>query len=326
MIGLLRTVQFQIEPPAYVVRRVADPMPGPSGFRVRVQSRNRPTSRIEYPAIQAASAQALEDEDLALIDAPNLDRSQQDELLASAERRTYGPNETIIQQGDQADAFYILSRGMVDVYLETPGSPAQHLAQIKDGGYFGEIGLLQGIRRTATVRVGPNSSAEVLVLPRTTFLEYVAQFDLIGDEIAALVRRRLISLNLARSLPTLSPEHIAQVSPDIRTQRYAPGEIILRQGDPAETFYILISGRAEVLHRSANGQEQTIDWREPGEYFGEIGLLHDRPRTATVRAAEQGAEALVLEREAFLGLMGTSVATERVIAREMARRLIAVAG
>jgi CRP-like cAMP-binding protein len=139
------------------------------------------------------------------------------------------------------------------------------------------------------------------------------------------VRRRTNSRNLASALPTLSPTQLAQVSPEITTQTYAPGEIIIRQDDPAETFYILTSGRAEVIRRYPGGNETTIDWREPGEYFGEIGLLHDRPRTATVRAGPSGAEVLMLGRAAFMNLMGASAATESTIAREMARRLIAVA-
>ena len=240
-------------------------------------------------------------------------------------RKPFGPGETIIQQGEEADAFYILARGTVEVYLKQPGQIPQLLARLSDGAFFGEIGLLQGIRRTATVRVSEDAPAEVLVMDRDTFLKHVAEFDLIGDEIAALVRRRTNSRNLASALPTLSPAQLALVSPELTTQAYAPGEIIIRQDDPAETFYILTSGRAEVIRRYPGGNETTIDWREPGEYFGEIGLLHDRPRTATVRAGENGAEVLVLERAAFMNLMGASAATESAIAREMARRLIAVA-
>jgi cytochrome P450/CRP-like cAMP-binding protein len=319
--GLLRTTEFQIDPPGYVAKRVADPMPGPKGFRVRVQPRTPPAT----PAVQAAHPPIMEDEDEALLDAPTLDRAQQDQLVASTERRVFGPGETIIRQGEEADAFYILARGMVEVYLKLPGQIPQLLARLSEGAFFGEIGLLQGIRRTATVRVSEDAPAEVLVMDRDTFLKHVAELDLIGDEIAALVRRRTNTRNLASALPTLSPAQLAQVSPEISTQTYAPGEIIIRQDDPAETFYILTSGRAEVIRRYPGGSETTIDWREPGEYFGEIGLLHDRPRTATVRAGTQGAEVLVLGRAAFMNLMGGSAATESAIAREMARRLIAVA-
>jgi CRP-like cAMP-binding protein/cytochrome P450 len=318
MIGLLRTTQFQIDPPGYILRRVADPLPGPTGFRVHVRPRVPPAARPAQP-------QVLEDQDLALLDAPELDRSQQDQLVANTTRRVYSPGETIIRQGDPADAFYILSRGTVQVYLELPGQAPQLLNQLTDGAFFGEIGLLQNVTRTSTVRVSQDATAEVLVMDRDTFLKYVAEFDLIGDEIAALVRQRTNSLNLARALPTLSPEQIARVLPAIETQAYAPGAIIIRQGDPAETFYILSKGRAEVVFEHPGGRASTIAWRMPGEYFGEIGLLHDRPRTATVRAAETGAEVMVLDRVAFLSLLSTSAATESAIAREVTRRLIELA-
>jgi cytochrome P450/CRP-like cAMP-binding protein len=324
IVGLLREAQFQIEPPTYLARRVADPLPGPNGFRVRARAR-LPAPATPGSATAIGVPQASEDEDLALLDAPQLDRAQQDKLVASAERRVYQPGEIIIQQGDETDAFYMLVRGMVEVYIKQPGQIPQLLAEMTDGAFFGEIGLLQGIRRTATVRASEATVVEVLVIDRDSFLSYVAEFDLIGDEIAALVRRRTNSRNLAKALPTLSHEQIAQVSPEIATQTYAPGEVIIRQGDPAETFYILTSGRAEVIRRYPSGSETTIGWCEPGEYFGEIGLLHDRPRTATVRAAEAGAEVLVLGRAAFLSLMGGSSATESAIAREMAQRLIAIA-
>jgi cytochrome P450/CRP-like cAMP-binding protein len=323
--GLLRTTEFEIAPPSYTIRRNAAPMPGPSGFRVRVRQRDLARRTTHVPAAASAQVHELEDEELALQDAPTLNIAQQDQLVASAERRVYGPGETIIQQGEQADAFYILSRGVVEVYLKLPGQIPQLIDKLSDGACFGEIGLLQGVPRTATVRVSEAGDAEVLVIDRATFLRHVAEFDLVGDEIAALVRRRTNSRNLAAALPTLSAAQLAQVSPEIATQSYQPGEVIIRQGEPAETFYILTSGRAEVIRRYPSGIETTIDWREPGEYFGEIGLLHDRPRTATVRAAESGAEVMVLGRQAFLSLMGASAATESAIAREMARRLIAVA-
>jgi CRP-like cAMP-binding protein len=286
---------------------------------VRV-ARRTPPARGSAPSLQQS------DEEVVLLDAPELDRSQQDQLAAHAVQRTYGPGETIIRQGDEADAFYILSHGHLNVFLEIPAQAPRLLGQLHDGAYFGEIGLLQGVRRTATVKVSEDAGAEVLVIDRATFMRYVAEFDLVGDEIAALVRRRTINLNLAKALPSLTPELIAQVSPALEIQSFAPGDVIIRQGDPAETFYILTRGRAEVLLERPDGRTITVDWREPGEYFGEIGLMRNRPRTATVRAASDGADVLVLDRESFFNLVGSSQATEGAIARSMARQLIHMAG
>lgn len=131
---------------------------------------------------------------------------------------------------------------------------------------------------------------------------------------------------LARALPKLTPEQIAQVSPRFIRQTYAAGEEIIRQGETSDRFYVVIRGRAEVCHESLSGHIETIDVRKPGEYFGEIGLLKETPRTATVRApADSEVEVLALDREAFEELIDDSRATESHVARDMIRRLISLA-
>lgn len=60
---------------------------------------------------------------------------------------------------------------------------------------------------------------------------------------------------------------------------------------------------------------------DPGEYFGEIGFLQDRPRSATVRAVDDDVEVLAFKKDVFLKLLGDSAETESTIAREMALRL-----
>lgn len=317
MIGLLRVAQFQLAPDGYRIKRVADPMPGPSGMRVRVQPRQAPASVAGRRAV-------LDDAQAALFAGAGLDRVQQDALVARAARKVYAPNETIIRQGDQADAFYILLRGAVEVVLEQPGQPDRPLAQLADGAFFGEIGLLQRVRRTATVRVGAAGPAEVLVLDRESFLEIVEEFDLIEDEIAALLRRRSAELALARALPSLNRERIVELVPSSETLAYRPGETIISQGDPASQFFVVVRGGVEVFSRRPSG-EALIDRCAAGEYFGEIGLLQGRTRTATVRAGPQGAEVLALGIDAFQALVSDSTATESALAAVMMRRLLNLA-
>jgi CRP-like cAMP-binding protein len=130
---------------------------------------------------------------------------------------------------------------------------------------------------------------------------------------------------LAKALPKLTPDMIAEVSPKLVRKRFAPGEMIIRQGEPADYFYVVLSGMAEIHHESLSGRDSPVDVCIPGEYFGEIGLLQNQPRTASVRAAETGVEVLALAREDFLELMQESRATETLVARKMTLRLIHLA-
>ena len=123
---------------------------------------------------------------------------------------------------------------------------------------------------------------------------------------------------LAQALPKLTAEQVAEVSPKLVRRAYEPGEVIINQGDAPDRFYIVIGGEAEVWHEGLSGQSDEIDLRKPGEYFGEVGLLQDRPRSATVRAPEDGrVEVLAMDREDFLELMHDSKATEMNVAQEM---------
>lgn len=131
---------------------------------------------------------------------------------------------------------------------------------------------------------------------------------------------------LVKALPKLTAEQVAGLSPKLVHESYGPGEVIIRQGDPPDRFFILISGQVEVCHENLSGEIDTVEIREPGEYFGEIGLLQNRPRSATVRVSpESSAMLLAMERQDFLALISDSRATEQHVAQEMIKRLIHLA-
>lgn len=131
---------------------------------------------------------------------------------------------------------------------------------------------------------------------------------------------------LAQALPQLTPEQVAQVSSKLIRETYGPGQVIIQQGDLPDRFYIVIKGRAEVLHEDISGKTDTVDVRRPGEYFGETGLIQNRPRSATVRASADGAvELLAMDRDDFEEMLDDSRATEMHVAQEMIQRLIRLA-
>jgi small-conductance mechanosensitive channel/CRP-like cAMP-binding protein len=80
-----------------------------------------------------------------------LTEDERQRLAAQLRPMPFAPGEAIIRQDEQAESLYVLSRGNIDVYNETPGSPRQRLASVKAPAFVGEMGLLTGQPRRATV-------------------------------------------------------------------------------------------------------------------------------------------------------------------------------
>ncbi len=99
--------------------------------------------------------------------------------------------------------------------------------------------------------------------------------------------------------------------------------MIIRQGDIATAFFIILKGEVEVVRAGQDGEEEKLAVRGRGHYFGEIGLLQENAlRTATVRAAgSENTEVLVIGRDVFLKMTGNSKMTLAVIRDEMIQRL-----
>jgi hypothetical protein len=83
--------------------------------------------------------------------------------------------------------------------------------------------------------------------------------------------------------------------------RFAPGEVIFRQGDPGDFVYTIIDGQVEIVREEPHGEETVINRLGPGEYFGEMALISNAPRTATVRAIT-AVDAVALARDDFTAL------------------------
>ncbi len=90
------------------------------------------------------------------------------------ESRTFTPGAPIISQGEPADQFYIITKGQVEVLLHQPNGPAIPVTTMNAGQYFGEIGLLRGGARTATVRASGEGNVEVVALDRDEFNSLIA--------------------------------------------------------------------------------------------------------------------------------------------------------
>jgi hypothetical protein len=119
---------------------------------------------------------------------------------------------------------------------------------------------------------------------------------------------------LVRGLPLFAPLPLAVVETlalRLQTREHAPGDVIVRQGDQGDTFYVIADGTVEVRSDGELRRRQGV-----GEFFGEIALLRDVPRTATVTALG-AVTTLGMQREDFLAGIGaharSAVAAETVV-------------
>lgn len=230
----------------------------------------------------------------------------------------------IFRQGDPSDRFYVIVKGQVEVVIEHASGREIIGAVLESGQFFGEIGLLQGKPRGATVRVAAETDAVLMALDRETFGQLARDSNLTHDAIAQVMRQRITAAHLLAALPEQVDRGVTQIQAGHERLTYQPGEIIVREGDVADKFYLITSGEAEVVQ--ARHGDKVLSRLSSGQYFGEIGLLRGGRRTATVRAAsdrEESIKVVALHRDLFHKLTVESNMTRREIALIIRQRLAA---
>jgi CRP/FNR family cyclic AMP-dependent transcriptional regulator len=98
------------------------------------------------------------------------------------------------------------------------------------------------------------------------------------------------------------------------------GSVVVTEGDPVDSLYIVLAGRLKVMMGEANGKEVILGFLGPGEFFGEMGLIDDGPRSASVTAIEPCDLLLVTKRD-FRRLMVENCDTAMTVMRVLVRRL-----
>src|SRR5439155_19474132 len=97
------------------------------------------------------------------------------------------------------------------------------------------------------------------------------------------------------------------------------GDVIVRQGAPADKFFIIIDGEVEVV-REDDGEHRTLATLSRGQFFGEMAILRDTPRMATVRAV-MPTTLFAMERDAFQGHVAGSMGTTQDFDQVIQQRL-----
>lgn len=119
-----------------------------------------------------------------------------------------------------------------------------------------------------------------------------------------------------RDLPQQEAETLAA---QLNTMEVEAGDVIVRQGAPADKFFIIIDGEVEII-REDDGQQRTLATLTRGQFFGEMAILRDSPRVATARAVVP-TTLFAMERDAFRSLVAGSIGTTQDFDRVIQQRL-----
>ncbi|MCL4395074.1 MAG: ATP-binding cassette domain-containing protein [Chloroflexi bacterium] len=133
---------------------------------------------------------------------------------------------------------------------------------------------------------------------------------------------QVIEEYLAAVFPTLEEGQLVEATRRLEPIRYAPGDVILREGTPADRFYIIMKGQVDVLVRRPSGEPLVVTTLDKGQYFGEIELMRGGHNIATIRAAlASEVEVATLDRDTFANVIGQSAKTRALVERTVQDRV-----
>jgi CRP/FNR family cyclic AMP-dependent transcriptional regulator len=128
------------------------------------------------------------------------------------------------------------------------------------------------------------------------------------------------SLKVVPFFSNLTPSEAAGLANRLVERKFNSGQIIFHMGDPAGLLYIITMGKVKISYVSSDGHEAVLAILGEGDFFGELALLDDSPRSASAEAIEP-TQTLTLHRDEFLGFIDSNPAFSRQVLNVLARRI-----
>lgn len=235
-----------------------------------------------------------------------LSREDLNIVIGAMAERHFKKGETVIKQGDAGAVLFVLEEGSLDCHkVFSEGEGPKFLKTYVPGEAFGELALLYNAPRAATITARTDSIC--WELDRGTFNHIVKDS---AQKKRDKYDEFLLSVKILDSIDSYERAKIADV---IQEKDYNAGERVIREGEDGSTFYLVISGDA-YAEKLIDGKNKEVMKYRAGDYFGELALLKNEPRAATIVARSQLKLALI-DRDSFKRLLGP---LDQILMRNMA--------
>lgn len=233
---------------------------------------------------------------------------------------TLDAGAVLVTQGDVADELYLLLEGRLEVSVTFEGED-QPLTRLEPGSTVGEIALLAGDQRSATVRAC--EPCQLAVISEEGFRRLLADHPAHAEALARKAAERLRETQLVGQLNALfgrlEPEVLATIEDLIEWVPARAGTRLFSEGDPGDAAYLVVTGRLRVFRTTKDGAEVDVGEIGRAEMAGEMALLEDTPRGATVYAVRDS-QLVRFSRRAFDALVDRYPAAGLLVAQTVLRR------
>ncbi len=261
------------------------------GLSQRGQAAEAPIveERMEAPEEQKSDSGALPK-------IPLFSDLPEDAFIALFERcplRRLEPGDLVIQQGTLGDSFFVICAGTVKVF-RNDGEVRRDIATLNEGAFFGEMALLSGAARTASVEAATEDT-QLLEISAPILTELSHKYPPVASALKKFCRQRLLTnvMNSSALFAPFSRSDRRVLVERFRARDVQKGDVLIKEGERSDGMYIVLSGEIDVRVGRTN-----VAALKEGDIFGEMSLLTKAPATATCAAARR-TSLLRLPREDF---------------------------
>ncbi|MDH4049826.1 MAG: cyclic nucleotide-binding domain-containing protein, partial [Gammaproteobacteria bacterium] len=213
------------------------------------------------------------------------------ELVLSSNLLMPKKGEEIFRKNDYTNSFMTIVEGEVDVETDSG-----KLIRLTQGQFFGEMSLLSGRRRAATVRAA--TSCVILESPRRDIIRLMNSYEAVRRNIDEHFIVRTLRAGLAPDAPA---DELLAIAGTAEIRSFRSGDVLFNEGDGADGLHLIRSGSVSVSRR-IGGRDIVTSYVAAGNYVGEMGLVGQANRSATVRATV-ATESIFLKADVFMKML-----------------------
>jgi len=257
-----------------------------------------PKDQMQAPDISGKDRAKLSFERTPLLS--GLSGDELEAFIDSLQLRHVDAEELIFREGDHGNYLYLIGMGSILLRAKDSQGRKRVFSHLCEGDFFGEYAFMSRVPHSDEAIAETDCS--VLMIDRVTFDEWVEKYPGIQSTIEDFYRQRVLARVLAITpvFEGVPAEARLALADHFQLRTFEKGGVVVREGEAGNTFYLIRSGSVDLSTSGMgkDGDQVALGKMGEGDFFGEVALLTDKPRTATVIAREK-AELMELARADF---------------------------